>query len=118
MCGCGRTSMPVPTSRCAGPIWSKNRNGPTMVRGLDGKVRWTLKPPRSCVVGVIVCSTKSSSTACLQRGEHLGEILGKDGFGPVGQLVAGEPAMRLHHAAFELGMRGGVNLSQLSFKKI
>src|SRR3569623_3093718 len=102
MCGCGRTSMPVPTSRCAGPIWSKFRNGPSLVRGVDDRVRWTLKPPRSCGVGVIGCSTKSSSMRRLQRGEHPGEILGEDGFGPAGQLVAGEPAMGLHHAAFEL----------------
>ena len=30
MCGCGRTSMPVPIRNSAGPIWSKKMNGPTI----------------------------------------------------------------------------------------
>ena len=60
MCGCGRTSIPSPTLSTAGPIWSKKMNGPTIVRGRDGSVRWTLKPPKSCVTGVIVCRIRSS----------------------------------------------------------
>jgi hypothetical protein len=35
----------------AGPIWSKKMNGPTVVRSRCGRVRWTLNPPRSWVVG-------------------------------------------------------------------
>ena len=39
MCGWGRTSMPSPVDRCAGPIWSKKMKGPTIVRSLCGSVR-------------------------------------------------------------------------------
>ena len=35
----------------AGPIWSKKMNGPIVVRSRCGRVRWTLNPPRSWVVG-------------------------------------------------------------------
>src|SRR4051812_11637775 len=52
--------MPLPGSSRAGPIWSKKMNGPIVVRARCGSVRWTLKPPRSWVVGSSV-SRKGSS---------------------------------------------------------
>src|SRR4051812_6383642 len=61
MCGCGRTSTPPPGGRCAGPIWSKKMNGPTVVRSRCGSVRWTLNPPRSWVVGSSVWRIRSSA---------------------------------------------------------
>src|SRR6476659_1022386 len=65
MCGCGRTSMPCPAGRRAGPNSSTKMKGPTIVRGLDGKVRFTLKSPRSCVTGVITCSNAVSTVAII-----------------------------------------------------
>jgi hypothetical protein len=47
MWGWGRTSTPSPTAKWAGPAWSKNIHGPTLHCNLDGKVRLTLKLPRS-----------------------------------------------------------------------
>src|SRR5829696_7572541 len=63
MCGCGRTSMPSPGGRRAGPNSSTKMNGPTIVRCLLGSVRWTLNAPRSCVAGAIVCRKAVSSVA-------------------------------------------------------
>ena len=56
ICGCGRTSMPWPASRRAGPNWSTKMNGPTMVRVRAGSARRTLKSPRSCVTGTMISS--------------------------------------------------------------
>src|SRR5688572_18769722 len=53
MCGCGRTSMPRPGSKIAGPMWSTNTNGPTLRACRDGTARRTWKPPRSCTRGAI-----------------------------------------------------------------
>src|SRR5581483_7716102 len=35
MCGCGRTSSPLPGASATGPIWSKNTNGPPARRRQD-----------------------------------------------------------------------------------
>ena len=37
MCGCGRTSIPVPGAKRAGPMWSKKMNGPTILCGNAGQ---------------------------------------------------------------------------------
>ena len=51
ICGCGRTSMPLPGANSAGPIWSKNMKGPTILSGKPGSSRLTSKSPRSLVWG-------------------------------------------------------------------
>src|SRR5688500_1035058 len=57
MWGCGRTSRPSPDASCAGPISSRNTNGPTMRRFIEGSARRTLNPsPRSRVAGTISVS--------------------------------------------------------------
>src|SRR5437868_8743841 len=63
MCGCGRTSIPRPAGRRAGPNSSTKMNGPTIVRCRPGSVRLTLKSPRSWVTGVIDCRTEVSTVA-------------------------------------------------------
>ena len=56
MCGCGRTSRPLPGPSCTGPNWSRNTKGPTARRAALGNARWTMKPsPRSDGWGVITC---------------------------------------------------------------
>src|ERR1700744_560982 len=49
MCGCGRTSTVrgKPAWNCAGPIWSKKMNGPTIRCEWNGSTRPTSNPPRS-----------------------------------------------------------------------
>src|ERR1035437_59603 len=51
MCGCGRTSIPAPGAKSAGPIWSKKINGPTILVGNPGRSRRTSNPPRSFARG-------------------------------------------------------------------
>src|SRR5258706_1504600 len=57
MCGCGRTSSPLPGSSATGPIWSKKTKGPTLRRSLAGRARRTMKPsPRSRTIGTCTAS--------------------------------------------------------------
>src|SRR4051812_39756568 len=63
MCGCGRTSMPWPAGSRAGPNSSTKMKGPTIVRSRPGRVRLTLKSPRSWVTGVTSCSNAVSTVA-------------------------------------------------------
>src|SRR5687768_4262949 len=53
MCGCGRTSRPLPGSKTAGPRWSKKMNGPTSLCGWLGSRRLTVNPPTSLMCGLI-----------------------------------------------------------------
>src|SRR5260221_624399 len=58
MCGCGRTSSPLPGASATGPIWSKNTNGPTLRFCAAGSERRTVKPsPRSRVRGTMMVSS-------------------------------------------------------------
>jgi hypothetical protein len=49
--------MPLPARITAGPIWSKNTNGPTMRRSMEGSARLTSKPPMSRLRGTTTVST-------------------------------------------------------------
>src|SRR4051812_40428079 len=109
MCGCGRTSIPVPAASLAGPIWSKKMKGPIVVRSRWGRVRWTLNPPRSWVLGSRICRNGSSamSLSIFDPPQHVDQIIGKDGFVVRGELGTSEPAPAAHHPALEIGMAGG-----------
>lgn len=52
----GRTSIPCPSSKFAGPIWSRNIKGPTIWRVVWGRMRLTQNPPRSLGRGVMIAS--------------------------------------------------------------
>src|SRR5260221_6840380 len=63
--GCGRPSTRGPAGSRAGPNSSTKMKGPTIVRCFPGSVRLTLKSPRSCVTGVIVCRIEVSTVAIM-----------------------------------------------------
>src|SRR5262245_53850810 len=52
MCGCGRTSMPWPAGKAAGPMWSRKMKGPTVRWGKPGRTRRTSRPPMSRLWGL------------------------------------------------------------------
>src|SRR5688572_23111633 len=132
MCGCGRTSMPFPGASCAGPMWSKKTNGPTLLRAA-GSSRSTLKPPMSrlrpamirSIAAVAVRGCESGSlalrqlkTACSCRWRPLCAGAGRAFPGSVrldGDLarlrVLGLLDVGLEHALLELGRElAGVEL--------
>src|SRR5580765_7483621 len=116
ICGCGRTSMPVPAASLAGPIWSKKMNGPIVVRSRWGRVRWTLNPPRSWVVGSRVWRDGGSSVmsvSVFDPFQHVEQIAGKDHFVMASDFRAGEPAPAAHHPAFEIGVARGCDFGDL-----
>src|SRR5437763_153291 len=64
MCGCGRTSSPLPGASATGPIWSKNTYGPTVRFFAAGRTRRTSKPlPRSRVRGTSSASSMGQNSA-------------------------------------------------------
>src|SRR5258706_8992853 len=63
MCGCGRTSTPLPGANVTGPIWSRKTKGPTMRRCTEGSARRTSKrSPRSWVRGTTTTSSAEPET--------------------------------------------------------
>src|SRR3954454_3957525 len=55
--------MPAPSRNSDGPIWSKQRRGPTICRWADGSARRTAKLPRSRARGTITVSIRSAAWA-------------------------------------------------------
>src|SRR3954470_6749478 len=107
--------MPVPASSLAGPIWSKKMNGPIVVRSRWGRVRWTLNPPRSWVVGSRVWRKRSSamSVSFVDRLQHVDQVGGEERFVKGGERGTAEPAPVAHHPALELGMPVGRDLRNI-----
>src|SRR4029434_3378084 len=75
--GWGRTSMPWPGLKTAGPMWSKKMKGPTRRRLEEGSRRRTEKPPRSRGLASITSSTNWLSPF-KQTGSFDGSVLMDD----------------------------------------
>src|SRR5262245_18824137 len=100
MCGCGRTSRPLPASKRVGPNSSQKMKGPTMRFSTAGSARRTMKlSPRSRGLGAMVAITGPPSGMTSGCFSSPGRTLMGDNLGRARRVVI--PGTR------DPGQRGG-----------
>src|SRR5256885_669165 len=116
MCGCGRTSRPVPGASFMGPISSRNTNGPIMRCSIEGSARRTFTPSPSSRTAA------ESHTAAIERIESIAreENIGCDFARVDGYLflAEGDSADTLDKelaAAHRAGLRGVTRIERAPF---